>query len=288
MTQRKEGAMGGGDHDDSGGLTISSDQLKLLAQAGGRTPECNCSATQKLDHFRVEIKAWIPHDHVVDPAEGVRPQKIIPYVLFGSWHSTFRGDDHVGYGHIAPYGPNDEDYRCIAWAEFDFQVGGGGPIFNLKGSGNPTQVQDDIGITHLDWMYVSLLPNQPLATTGTWADQAKGDTWVTQEGSNGITLHLDSGNPLVLDSPPIQSRVVCTIGPTTIAVDYTTTEFPSHGFCVLKNGSEIFRRILLDVSAVDALGYGAAAMLLWKLNHFDNNGTFQAPIDVQSTSTLPP
>ncbi len=70
-------------------------------------------------HYRVELKAWIPHEHVVDPVPGVT-------------NSQYRGDNHRGY---------DGSWRVMNWVEFDWD---GKKISGFRGG-------DNYGTSHRDW-----------------------------------------------------------------------------------------------------------------------------------------
>ena len=98
------------------------------------------TAADIVDHFRVEMKAWIPHAEILDPyapAEPVLfPKLLAPYLAeplrdgvssvfapnaspltVARITSRFAGDAHTGFGVVDAASP---DYRIRTFAEFDF------------------------------------------------------------------------------------------------------------------------------------------------------------------------
>ncbi|MEL6867191.1 MAG: DUF4157 domain-containing protein, partial [Bacteroidota bacterium] len=190
------------------------------------------------DHFRIELKAWIPHRKVVDPEETVRASNIldlwigsIPSPIDMEFESFYRGDNHNNYV---------GSYRVLSVAEFDWD---GSNISGFSQSGT-------YGATHRDYSYevfidnVWPIPNVSLyTTTGTETDTATSATNGSKLSSNSFDLGLASANPLVMTwAPDIDSDLTGTIntsgsaGPV-LSLDYMTDGFPSHGIRVSKNGS---------------------------------------------------
>lgn len=231
------------------------------------------------DHFRVELKAWIPHRKVVDPEESVRASNLLD-LWIGSipgnpidveYTSHYRGDNHVSYG---------GGFRVLSVAEFDWD---GAAISNFVQSGS-------YGTTHRDYRYeifidnIWPIPNIPLtSSSGTESDTATSATNGSRLSSNSFTIGLASANPVVMTwAPDIDSDLNGTInsvsGSQRLALDYNTDGFPSHGVRVFKNGAIVDTRIVNDASGKAVLGVVGMAVISQGLMSQSNSGTYSLPV----------
>lgn len=163
-------------------------------------------------HYRIELKAWIPHARVVDPVPGVTD-------------SHYRGDNHREY---------DGSWRVLNWVEFDWD---GDKIAGFRGG-------DSYGTSHRDWK------RGPFS--GTETDTATGFTGRELNTERYFTMWISSRNPIPLaPAPEINSTLDVFATCTAIALVYTTDEFPSHGIRVFQDGKVVETKIVFDASTVD-------------------------------------
>jgi hypothetical protein len=223
------------------------------------------------DHYRVEIKAWIPHRRVVDPEEPARmsdwaqsASDVVPWSPIRpryEYHSYYRGDDHTGYA---------GSYRVHSAVEFDWDGSG---ISNLDHAG-------DAGASHRDWdarayLDYTLGETDVYTTSGSESATATGDWAGRQLSDRTFSLSFASPNPLVMTwAPDIDSEVDGTFDSSgQLNLSYATDRFTSHGISVTKNGSVALRDIVNDASGVQALGPVGAAAIGHRLTDQSNRGT---------------
>lgn len=298
---------------------IEPGTYELLIDGSCEPPSgTNCSANLQakvefvgsVQHFRVELKAWIPKAAVVDPniplplpviallAPPVRflvfpepraPCQLPPSpppnpTLLSSVESGFRGDAHAEY---------DGSFRVRPVAEFDWD---GAEISNFT----VTQPADHFGITILDYAYrVSETEIIRCARVKQQVSQAGGQ----QLSSTSFELSMSADDPLVYPRPTdpdsvvvpnIDARMVGRFGSDgRLTLDYDTDLFPSHGLRVTVDGVDRETRVTNDVSCLDdssVTGLFGMGALATALSLHDNVGSLvvdpaQAP---QSSSTPGP
>ena len=247
------------------------------APAGG-------TAAASTEHYEVELKAWIPHDKVVDPEEPMRISDwldtieglvdgVLDSLPFGAvgprlkydYHSYYRGDNHTGYA---------GGHRVLSKVEFDFD---GTTITNFSHSGSA-------GATHRDYDYRAWIEFlfgaasiDVTSGSGTESDTASG-TWTGKKvGANSFQLGFASANPVVMTwAPDIDSDGSGTMG-SGLTLSYDTDLFPSHGVRVVKNGTAVKTQVVNDASGVHGLGPIGAALIGHRLTSQTNAGTVTAP-----------
>jgi len=228
--------------------------------------------------YVIELKAWIPHEKVVDPEEQVRVTdwldtltdvantaiKAFPLAvtLEYEFESHYRGDNHAGY---------KGSYRVLATLQFDWD---GHAISGVKSSG-------DYGETHRDWKAEAWIEalRKKLTTIfssgGSEKDRAKSKTWGKAKG-NSFELGFSSGNPVVMVQalcPNIDSVITGTIAPNgDLTIKYKTDMFPSHGLKVSINGVPDAVYVLNDASGVVALGPAGITVITVGLTSQGNTG----------------
>lgn len=215
------------------------------------------------DHYRIKLKAWIPHPRVVDPVWPVelpRQQNsvdsiaspggqpgcgLIPGPLWQS--STFRGDNHRTF---------DGGYRVQVVVDFDWD---GRLISNFR-----SNIPNNYGTTHRDWSFLLFNGRTRTCTTQATATTAASARPATALGN--VVLSYHSRNPLITPSPPIDGRLKVHMGPTSMSVTVQTDLFPSHGYQIIRNGELLRTHVVNNAACVNALGPVGAANLLHRLN----------------------
>lgn len=201
-------------------------------------------------HYRVELKAWVPHHDIVDP---LRPLAI-PYLAFRAspergctdppvrhWldaevSSRYRGNDHLDYPGSA---------KAHTWVEFDWD---GRRITNLMHG-------EQYDTTHRALLYE--WDKGLFGRTSRWCDvQTTTQTEATtgaQLSDDAFALGISSKNPLTPQAltPPISSDLTGRLLPGGIfLLTYDTDLFPSHGFTVIRNGRVQLTNITTDASCL--------------------------------------
>ncbi len=234
---------------------------------------------QKLRHYVIELKAWIPHSRVVDPEEPVRLgdyvdtwtdiMNALNYVgvlsLNYEYKSYYRGDNHNGY---------DGTYRVLSTLEFDWN---GTQISGVKAKGS-------YGKTHRDWNYSvdaaagigSVRTRIYTIGTDSGSDSATASskTWGKGKG-NSFSMGLDSKNPVVMTfAPAIDSSLKGTVSANgNLSLSYATDGFPSHGVRVTIDGKEVLKEIVNDASGVAGTGVAGIAAITAGLTSQSNTGS---------------
>jgi hypothetical protein len=182
----------------------------LGAAVADKAPPANLVAKH---HYRIELKAWIPHAQVVDPVPGLTD-------------SHYRGDDHRGY---------DGSWRVLNWVGFDWD---GKKMSGFNGG-------DNYGTTHRDWKRWGLSGTEEETQT-----RATGRDINNIDGY--FTMWISSRNPIPLvPAPEINSTLDVMLGCDSISFVYITDEFPSHGVRVVQDGKVVETKVIFDASTVD-------------------------------------
>jgi hypothetical protein len=273
--QRMEAA-----EDSGGGAAHSS--------AGGAAAP---AAAKAKHHYEVELKAWIPFAHVVDPEEPARLHdwldtlstiggsilddiSVLNAKLNYEFHSYYRGDGHTGY----PGG-----YRVLTKAAFDFD---GTSITGFTHVGT-------YGASHRDWNYhawfdvtagvgpfrTTLYSKDITKKSGTESKTATSATSGASAGASSFSLGMSSANPLVMTwAPTIDSDLTGKLDSSgNMAISYTTDLFPSHGIQVKRDGGVIKEEVVNDPSGINPFGPIAAINIGHRLTSHTNHGTTKAP-----------
>jgi hypothetical protein len=287
-----------GTHDRSWESNLP-DKSKLHLGNGGETRRRNHNSNsshirtgrRNLDHYTVELKAWIPQSEVVDPLAtynrvkdappGALPSGVVGADVDVKYRSRYRGDNHNGY---------DGSWKAKSSIEFDYDKSSK-KITNLR-------VKDsDISTTHRDWHWdayaqLQVGPFTPIekkiaSDTGTEAGRGSGKVYGRQSGSDGFSLGFIATNrvqdrkiPGRYDTPSIDSDLDGSFSADgkTMTLKYDTDLFPSHGFQVSKNGNVIATDITNDASGVDVSGGDGAANIGYRLSRQSNEGESQISI----------
>jgi hypothetical protein len=230
----------------------------------------------ELQHYTVEICAWIPHARVVDPEEPLRVSDwldtisdLVPPTLANpnyEFESHYRGDNHVGY--------NVDKVRV--WARIDFDWDGS----TISG----VRVTGDTGDSHRDWS--KRLEVETLGGYGpSWviSEDSGTETGKAAAGESGagsgaqFSIAFSSKNPLVLTwAPAINSNLTGTIGADGgLDIDFKTDFFPSHGIQVSRNGVMVHQEMVRDASDVPGEGAAGAAAIGAYLSSQSNDGEIE-------------
>jgi hypothetical protein len=222
----------------------------------------------KPSHYRIELKAWIPHNKVVDPEEPIRKGNYLdtlslPSSLVGLnyvYSSRYHGDNHASY---------TGDYRVLSSVEFDYD---GTSISGFKHIGTYGE-----SIRYWD-AEVKLLGRSVYKTTGDERKTASAATSGSPLG-NGFSMGIASANPLtIFPAPDINSNLDGSFDSSgQLSLNYKTDLFPSHGVQVQKDGVLIHTSIVNDASGVNALGPTGAANVGTRLIAQVNTGTISLP-----------
>ena len=261
------------------------------------------TAADIVDHFRVEMKAWIPHAEILDPyapAEPVLfPRLLAPYLAeplracvssvfapnaspltVARITSRFAGDAHTGFGVVDAASP---DYRIRTFAEFDFD---GAKISDFR-------TDSGVGLTSRVIRASSGTRSASCAQTAT----ANPAFWTraVKTGDTTFTIGVSGYDPLVprtlADWPPICERLPAASQPScreilrrvpltpsidgsangrvatdgTVTFDYATDYFPNYGLAVKRNDDEPWDSVINATECVPATGYLGAATILARL-----------------------
>ena len=263
------GATGGG-----GGETAA---VTGTAPTGGGGTGGTGGATH-VDHYKVELKAWIPHRQVVDPEEPLRASDWLdtltsiaghgPASLQYEYHSHYGGDNHTGY---------DGTSRAQASIEFDWD---GTTISGFRMS-TPTGASP----SHRHYNYRAWVetlwgagPDFEIASgSDTDTGPAGGGCSGRAAGTNG---HLTIAAPNLMTmgpAPDINSDLDFFLAGSTMNLVWLTDLFPSHGYRVYKNGAAIKTQVVNDASGVNAEGVAGAVNLGTRLISQTNVGIGTAP-----------
>ncbi|MFG2949756.1 PKD domain-containing protein [Streptomyces adustus] len=226
-----------------------------------------------VEHYRVEVRAWIPQAHVVDP---YHPTAVH---LLGntadSWSacghlsghlvesSTFRGDNH------RLFDDGSGTFRGRVWVEFDWD----GTSMTHITTSSP---KDAPVSTHRDWVFTKGGKTIRCTTVKT-ATKTVAATWDAQ---HRLHLHLNTRNPLVSVfpglgvAPAIDSDLRLSFSsPTTLVAQAGTDLFPDHGFRVWRDGKVVYTRTTNQAACVNASGLYGATELFKRLLSQTNNVT---------------
>lgn len=264
-------------------LTAGSYQVTVsITRSGLMFLKQTVAMTVNPAHYHVELKAWIPVAHVVDPLAPypvpaqvyLHPLCQFPgiFVLGGTvMFSQYRGDNHAPY----PGG-----YRVLS--AFDFDWNG----HNLVNASVPSYAH--YGTTHLDKVQID-----PLSTT-TCVDQqtATSATSGAATGATSFSLSYSSANPLQPFAPTIDGTLRGTMSPSgTLSLSYDTDLIPSHGIQVTRDGIRILQAVVNDASCLGSsnlTGATGLAVFAWGLTHEDDHGSISVPAQTPGSVTSSP
>ncbi|BCJ66700.1 PKD domain-containing protein [Polymorphospora rubra] len=207
-----------------------------------------------VDRYTVTVRAWIPHDEVVDPENPVDGQAVnlrqyCPNRPFRQAYLTsrFAGDDHQAY---------QESVRGQVAMVFDWDGTAiqrvGDPVVKRPSTTRVAEYTDLDGRT----------------VTCRQSATAEPVTSATVTADNALRISLSTKNPLTPPelTPPIDAILTAAFDGTDLSVTYTTDLFPSYGFEVKKNSLILGQHLTHDASCVPALGVTGAAQLGIRLN----------------------
>jgi len=231
------------------------------------------------DHFKIELKAWIPHYEVVDPEEIIRASNWLdtlsssivnhgPVSLHYEYNSRYRGDNHAGY---------DGSFRAQSTLEFDWD---GTTI-----SGARLSTPSLAAVSHRHHWYRAYIetawglgPDIELDSGDTVeAGPVGGGCSGSAAGSSG---HLKIAAPNLMTigpAPAINSDLDFSLSGSTMNLNWLTDGFPSHGYRVYKNGGALKTQVINDASGVNAQGVIGAINLGSRLSSQSNAGSAHAP-----------
>jgi hypothetical protein len=241
---------------------IANSQEVEGAETGATATTGAAVAKPALQHYTVEICAWIPHARVVDPEEPARASDwldtvsdLMPTLIASpnyEFESHYRGDDHVGY----------DVSKVRVWARIDFDWDGSA----LSG----VKVTGDTGASHRDWS--RHLEIQTLGGFGPSVVVAKDSGTETAKAAAGesgsgsgakFNIAFSSANPLVMTwAPDINSNLSGTIDSKGgLDIKFSTDFFPSHGIQVSRDGAVVHQETVRDASGVPGEGASGAAAI---------------------------
>lgn len=242
-------------------------------------------------HYRVEFKAWIPFDHVVDPYQpnpllfvdpqfqgllhtllpGCSPFPPTRTLLPTQVETTFRGDSHFQV---------PGSFRVHLVAEFDWD-----PATRTMSNFTLSPDATNYGTTHLDYTFSSVVPPFPPVATCSAAGTATTSTLGSKAfGGSGFLLRYSSSNPLVSPQfavPAIDGRLLGNFDAhSDLHLAFSTDGFPSHGVEVTRDGVVQEDAIVNDASCLDpdsVLSLPGIALLTLGLSDQANIGSFVVP-----------
>ena len=258
------------------------------------------------DHYEIELKAWIPQDHVLDPDiphQVPYPVLTTPFFLpaiqaprapcflfpeglelpqiFVS--SQFKGDAHAVY---------DGSFRVRPVADFDLE---NGQIKNFKVS-SPA---DSFGLTSLDYTFRAggLFGIHQCSEQKQQVAAADG----RQLSDTSFELSMSADDPLVYprglgpDSPFVPNIDSTLVGSFdsqgNLILTATHDLFPSHGLRVIHNGVLVETKVTNDVSCLDQStveGFVGLGLLAYSLGQSEQDPPFTvAPEQAEHTTVVP-
>jgi TolB protein len=259
-----------------------------LPNASGILPDWGVPTA---DHYQVELKAWIPMRHVVDPFQPITlPMPVLENPPFSFLQplclrlpgaqdastlvsSSFRGDAHASL----PGG-----FRVHVVVRFDWD---GKKVSNFTVSPNST----NYGSTHLDFEFSSIANSGSVFASCSNSATAATSTFATSVGANGFELKYDSTNPMVTPQfavPAIDGKVLGSFDANNdLRLRFRTDLFPSHGIEVTRNGVVQADAVVNDASCLDqnsVLGLSGISLLSYGLSSVEQNtGTVVVPQSAQ-------
>ncbi|HEV2890067.1 MAG TPA: fibronectin type III domain-containing protein [Frankiaceae bacterium] len=253
---------------------------------GGRSSQATGKA---YAGYTVELKAYIPHDKVVDPPvyRNIYTEDGHDYGYANSWGgscntrttavskvwSWYEGDNHTGYS---------GSYRVRSGLVFKWD---GTTVFDvIPYSGtNPTRrfrfYRDPLNSE-------ACLLRQLLATSGATGSGSGTTFKMTYESENPVAAEEFSSAM----SPNISGELSGSFSGNTLTLSYTTNEFPTHAFVVIRNGVLQMTSYVQNASCLgrdDVMGFGGATKLATGLNSTESGSTSIAPSDSGRTASTP-
>ncbi|GAA0730584.1 hypothetical protein Drose_27140 [Dactylosporangium roseum] len=242
--------------------------LRLTASDGQLTAS-DTVVIRVRERYRIELRAWIPQEAVVDPihpvplplqANSLDSRSACGYVggpLVQS--STFSGDDHVGYdgstaGTVKPFrGQISTEFIWDGTSISGFTAGTG-----------------EYGTSHR----VFRLTKDGDTSTCEAVQTADRAASTRQLNPATVRLTLSTAMPMIALSPTIDSDLLVGFSNARKLTVYAHTDmFPSHGFRIYKNDAIIYTRVTRNVSCVPVLGWPGFWSLVSGLNWMGNNVT---------------
>jgi hypothetical protein len=99
-------------------------------------------------------------------------------------------------------------------------------------------------------------------------------------GDREVSIGMHSANPLTAaPSPDIDADVSLflsadpTFGTEEVTVRWTTDLMPSHGYPLVRDGTEVITQVTNDISGITATGPAAAAEIFLRMNSKANGGS---------------
>jgi hypothetical protein len=234
-----------------------------------------------MSHFRIELKAWIPHDEIPIPevslvrlvSRGARlrvpiwPQ-LLPFVpAFGTYLEGFyHGDGHVDY---------NGSFRVRLACECDFEEG---KITDFTSTG-PECCESiaylEVGTFLRLWPGKERIWKLPEVRHTALAAPV-GDA--RQTSDREITMWFRAGVPLTTVpkklTPQINCRVVVSIDERQLTIKHQTALFPSYGVSLQLDGAECLGPdVLYDASTVEVSGDFLSLLPGLRLKAIVNKGT---------------
>ena len=256
---------------------------KKVVNVRGGSEQVDFQAARDFVHYRVELKAWIPVPHVVDP---LIPVEDVPYLLVRGLRgcpggqmpggmrgardlslvtSLFRGDSHLDY---------DGSFRVMPVAEFAWD---GERISEFRVSPE----SQNYGRTYNDLFFRLGALRHSCSRSALQTVRTQGRT----TSKNGFTLAFDTENPMTPLprhlSPSIDAVLRGRLsGEGQLELDYTTDLFPDHGIRVVRDGVVQDTRIVNDLSCLrreHVTGEAGLALLFFGLSYMGNSGAYVVP-----------
>jgi hypothetical protein len=219
-------------------------------------------------YFRVELKAWIPYERVVDPEQPLRQtwlnlwldeqdplREVDPFGTFRDgptmvldYSSRYHGDNHVPYApQSAPFTSASANHRVCRWCEFDWDDAVISNFTPAQGNADSPSDQDTVyGTSELFETKDYELRGVEHVESPVTSKTAVNHTEATGEGQQ-FCLRIYSSNPLTLSPAYFVPSISATLlghfipgpsGPLIIGVE--CNHFPSFGMRVQRDGVDIY------------------------------------------------
>ncbi len=194
-------------------------------------------------HFRVDLKAWIPQKAVVDPEQPVSLNYLVASILrkpcftpslflqpFTTVSNEYLGNNHTGF---------DGDFKVLSAIDFDWD---GHQVLNVAKT-------EAYGVTTLRATYKNIFNTN----TCTLAQGQANHSTTQNAAGSAFEVSYSSSIPILqfFPAPPIDGDLKGQVAADgTIALQYITDLFPSHGLRVTKNGTPQLTDIVNNVSCL--------------------------------------
>lgn len=234
-----------------------------------------------VDRYTITVRAWIPHDEVVDPehpvdGEAVNLRQYCPNRPFRQSYLTsrFTGDNHQGYAGSV----RGQVSMVVDW-DGSTLTRVSGPVAKEPATRRVARYTDLGAETITCYQTDTAVPAVSAALTS----------------DNALRMSLATKNPLTPQelTPPIDAILTASFDGIDLNLAYTTDLFPSYGFEVKKNTLILGQHLTHDASCVPALGPEGAAQLGLRLNAVElgsprvTNHTIDTTRRTRADSALP-